>query len=71
MQAFINVVVTCFTDDTDQLFKHFFIRGIYLVKELIREVELQMKRWRRGEVQYWLGAMKHRSMRAIYEQIRP
>ncbi len=68
MQAFINLVVTCFTDDTDQLFKHFFIRGIYLVKELhqlIREVELQMKRRRRGEVQYWLGAMKHRSMRAI------
>ncbi len=68
MHAFINLVVTCFTDDTDQLFKHFFIRGIYRVKklhQLIREAELQMKRWRRGEIQCWLGAMKHRSMRAI------
>ncbi len=49
MPAVINIVETSFTDDTEQLFKHFFIRGVYRVKNVQQPIclaELQMERWR-------------------------
>ncbi len=50
MPSIINLIVTSFLDDTEHMF---FIRGLYRVKKVhleIYEAELQIRRWRWGEI---------------------